>query len=329
MYAPVVIFVYNRPIHTKKMLESLNENYLSNETDVFIFADGPKIGTMMSDEIVETRKIINSLLSNNKFKSLSITESVSNKGLANSVIGGISQLFEKYETVIVLEDDLMLSRDFLKYMNEALSYYQENAKVWSVSGNTPTLRINNGNNVFFAPRINSWGWGTWRDRWNKVDWNCSEYNMFSFMQRKRFNKGGKDLSMMMDHQILKLIDSWAIRWSFNSFINDAYTVYPIISKVKNIGMDESGSHNLIKVNEYKKIYLQGQIKEKCIEFIDFYIDKNMEDEFAKRYKPSIVMKICHYFLLILTYFFGVENIRKLNIRKFYISFKKIISRKFI
>src|SRR5690554_6366718 len=133
MLAPVVIFVYNRPEHTKKTIEALSKNFLAEETEVFIYCDAAK-NEKSKERVEQVRDYVDSLNKRSYFKSISIIKAQSNKGLAKSVISGVNEIIMKYGKVIVVEDDLISSKDFLQYMNDALNYYESNSKIWSISG---------------------------------------------------------------------------------------------------------------------------------------------------------------------------------------------------
>lgn len=245
-YVPIVIFVYARPEHTKKMFESLIKNYHIKESDVYIFSDYQK-NEKSKEKVNQVRDYINNKLDKNNFKKLTIYESNKNNGLANSVISGVTEIINKYGKVIVLEDDLILSKNFIDYMNDALNYYEEQKKIWSISGyNLPIVFPNDyQKDIYFSYRGCSWGWATWKDRWEKVDWKVDDYNQFknNILKRKKFNRGGFDLSQMLDAQMNKRCDSWAIRWCYQQSKENSYTVYPVKSLVKNIGLDGSGTHS--------------------------------------------------------------------------------------
>ncbi len=240
--APVLLFVYNRPEHTKKTIEALEKNKYAINSDLYIFADGPK-NTDDIENINKVRAIINDIQG---FKNVNISILSSNRGLATSVISGVTSIINKYGKVIVLEDDLITSEYFLEYMNESLKLYQNNQQVWSISGYVPELlsSITEENNVFLAPRGCSWGWATWKDRWTTVDWDVRDYQTFKqdHKRKKEFNKGGNDLSFMLADQMHGRIDSWAIRWVYSQYKDSSYTVYPLKSLVRNCGLDFSGTH---------------------------------------------------------------------------------------
>src|SRR5699024_3800852 len=204
-------------------------------TDVFIFSDAYKTEKDY-ENVIKTRNYISKVKNLDYFNKVEVYEAKENKGLANSIINGVSKLIDKYGKVIVLEDDLVTSIDFLDYMNEALSFYEDNAKIWSISGYNLPISIPRyySEDIYLSYRASSWGWGTWRDRWILTDWEVKDYEDFKyhFQMRNSFNRGGRDLSSMLDDQINENIDSWAIRWCFSQWKNDMLTVYPVITKVK-------------------------------------------------------------------------------------------------
>lgn len=138
MLAPVLIFVYARPEHTRRTIESLAYNYQADDTDVFIFSDAPKNEKAIKN-VTLVRDYIDTLPDKKLFKSVKIIKSEFNKGLANSIISGVNEIIELTQQVIVLEDDLITSPDFLSYMNDALKFYENDKKIWSVSGYTFNL----------------------------------------------------------------------------------------------------------------------------------------------------------------------------------------------
>lgn len=240
--APVVLFVYNRVEHTSKTIEYLKKNRLAKYTDLFIYSDAAK-----SIEQEKNVKKVRELISNiDGFKSITIVEAEKNKGLANSIIDGVSELIEIYGKVIVLEDDIITSNQFLEFMNDSLNFYENIEAVWSISGYNFPIYIPDDykSSVYFAYRSSSWGWATWKNRWKTIDWKISDFNSYRLNPIKiyKFCKGGNDLDKMLRYQMKGKIDSWAIRWCYNQFIQNKYTVYPTTSFATNIGTDGSGTH---------------------------------------------------------------------------------------
>jgi len=240
--APIILLAYNRLAHLQQTVISLQTNDLSKESDLFIYSDGPK----NSEDSIKVKSVHDYLKTISGFKTIQIIEKEYNNGLANSVIAGVSEVLQKYPKVIVVEDDLQLSVDFLSFMNAALDFYSQNPEIFSISGyNFPIdIPTDYHHDVYLSYRASSWGWATWRDRWNKADWEVRDYQEFKKDKndQRLFNRGGEDLTPMLHKQIKGLIDSWAIRWAYSHFKNDAYCVYPKKSFVINIGMDNSGRH---------------------------------------------------------------------------------------
>lgn len=246
MLAPVILFVYNRPEHTIQTIEALSKNELAKESNVFIFSDAAKNENSL-EKVRAVRNYIDTIKDKEYFKSLTIRNAKINKGLAKSVIDGVTEIINEYGKVIVLEDDLITTPDFLAYMNNALNYYNELDKVWSISGyNIPiAFPEDYKSDVYYSYRGCSWGWATWKKKWEQVDWNVKDYTQFKSNRhlRNQFNRGGRDMANMLDAQMEGTIDSWAIRWCYTQFKKDMLTVYPVKSRIRNIGLDGSGTHS--------------------------------------------------------------------------------------
>jgi len=301
--APVAFFVYNRPWHTKQTSDSLSRNKLASETQLFIFSDGPRD----SNAVNEVRTVREQIKNISGFKDIKIIERKENLGLANSIISGVTDVINKYGRIIVIEDDMVFKTDFLRFMNEALEFYESEKKVFSVTGyNYPEELMNipesYNHDIYFYPRCSSWGWGTWKDRWAKADWEFRDADKFlkNKKLRKRYAKTGEDKADMMLAHIEGKIDSWATRWEYTHFVNDAYSVYPVKSFLNNIGFDGTG----INCGYDKKYHYQDGLKESeyNIRFLSkVELDKNIAREFSKIFKKDrfvvikmIIKKIIFY-----------------------------------
>lgn len=290
--APVILFVYNRTTCTKQTLEALEENELAEESELYIFSDGPKYQEDVP-KVAEVRDYIEEYRGQSVFKKVTVVKAGKNKGLAASVIGGVTEVIGKHGRVIVLEDDCITTKDFLRYMNGALAFYEENSQIWSVSGysfSLPSLQ-DYTKDIYLLYRGSSWGWGTWKDRWETVDWDVSDYRSFRFSirKRKKFARGGNDLSSMLKAQMHGKIDSWAIRWCYAQSMQDKLTVYPVVSHLCNIGFDETGVHCL---SEQKSKY-QTPLSEgnHAYQFEDAAIDKTLMKEANAIWRLSLYSRI--------------------------------------
>lgn len=290
MLAPIVLFVYNRLEHTQGVIETLLKNTLAKESEFYIFSDAAKTENGV-EKVNEVRKFIRDDSWHTGFKKVSIIEAEKNKGLAKSIIGGVSEIIQKYGKVIVLEDDLKLSPYFLEYMNDALEYYREDEKIWSISGYSFPMKSlkKYSHDIFYSYRGCSWGWATWSDRWETVDWQVKEYEQFINDSKwiEHFNRGGVDLTNMLKMQMDGKIDSWAIRWCFSQSNQDMYTVYPRISYLENAGCDGSGIHSSVYDEYYTDM---SQCVPKC-KFETLKIEKKIAKEFQMKYKDTIRKKI--------------------------------------
>lgn len=245
--APLVIFTYNRPIHTAGMLKAVSGNMLAEDTEVFIFSDGPK-SEGAAKGVQEVRQLLKKFKDDSPFKEVTIIESECNKGLANSIISGVTDVIQKYGKVIVLEDDLITSPVFLKFMNDCLNFYKENQRIWSIGGTVYFNKAleNYDKDVWAHYRGESCGWATWCDRWEKVDWSMSNYEaLMKDSKRKKLyqQRAGEDIIVSLKKQKYGLTDSWAVRWVFQQLQENMLTICPKKSLVDNIGYDGSGTHS--------------------------------------------------------------------------------------
>jgi len=248
--SPIALFVYNRPNLTRHVLLALRKNKLFRSSKLFIFSDGPK-----DDDSEKSVKKVRNVLSNyNNLKNIYISLNKDNKGLSTSIITGVSNILSDFKSVIVLEDDLITSTYFLKYMNTGLSLYENETDVASIhSYFYPVNSLNQLPNYFFLKGADCWGWATWRDRWDLFENNPNELlnkinsmnlsNEFSLEKRAGFYNMLKDTSKGK-------IDSWAIRWHASMYLQNKLTLYPKVSFIHNIGNDGSGTHKA-KTDSFK------------------------------------------------------------------------------
>lgn len=288
--SPIIIFVYRRPWHAQQTLEALRNNRLSGKSDLFIYSDYPK-NEKAKEEVGAVRDYIKSI---NGFKKISIIERKRHLGLANSIISGVTEVIKKYGRVIVLEDDLVSVPNFLEYMNKALDFYRYDKRIFSVAGYTYPIKIPESykEQVYLFYRCCSWGWGSWEDRWKKADWQVKDYYQLKKNQkaREKFNRGGDDLSTLLDFQMRGKIDSWAIRWCYTLFKNNTYCLYPVVSKIRNIGQDGSGTHFSLRIAK--------TLLDSGIDRINFkkniQIDQQIEKSVTDYFKYDFQRKIFHY-----------------------------------
>jgi len=241
--APIILFAYNRPSHTLRTLEALALNELAKESVLYIFADGIKENADSNtiQKINETRDIIKS---KQWCKEVIIIERKQNFGLAKSVIEGVTEIINKYQKAIVLEDDLITSPYFLKFMNETLHKYEKEEAVACISAYI--YPINDLPELFFIKGADCWGWATWKRAWDLFEPDGSK--LLNIIESKKLitefdlNKS-YPYTKMLREQISGLNHSWAIRWYASAFIKNKLCLYPGKSLVNNIGTDGSGTHD--------------------------------------------------------------------------------------
>ena len=228
MMTPVVLIAYNRPDALKKALEALAANELAARTDLYVRIDGPK-GEKDAEKVEAVRAVAREAQG---FRSVEVFCAPENRGLAASVIAGVERVLEVSETVIVVEDDLVVSRGFLAYMNQALERYASEPMVFSVCGYSNRISVPEGYgyDAYFAPRSSSWGWGTWKDRWESVDWNPTPASLQK--NARSFNRwGGSDCAKMLRDWMERRNQSWAIRFCYSQFLQGKVALFPIRSLV--------------------------------------------------------------------------------------------------
>lgn len=242
--APIVLFVYKRPQHTEKTLEFLSRCEGADDSELFIFCDGPK-WPEDKKAVAEVRQVVRCRRWCGK---VNIVERDKNMGLANSIMGGVTELCSSFGRVIVLEDDLLTSRYFLEYMNKALELYEKNERVMQVSGHMFPVKIKPETNAFFLPFTTSWGWATWQRAWSHFDPAMTSYVRLKKdkVLRYRFDLDrAYPYYNMLSKQRTGKVDSWAIRWYLSVFMCDGLTLYPSQTLIQNIGFDGSGTHSYI------------------------------------------------------------------------------------
>lgn len=288
--APIILFCYNRPWHVEQTLEALSRNELADQSILYIYCDGPKDGASdeMHQKIVDVREVARK---RQWCKEVHIVEAEKNKGLANSIIGGVTDVINKHGKVFVLEDDLVSSPHMLKFVNRALDFYEDYAGVFSISVNRPPLSKmeipeDYPYDVFVCLRSYSTGWGTWKDRWEKVDWSMDEFDRCKqnpAMLRALFRLGD-DFPPMMQMQEDGKIDSWAVRFGFAHFMHHAVAILPCRSYVTNIGFDGTGTHSGTVANVYENDLTQSVANPRMLDMV--YEDDRIINAFYSSYYPK-------------------------------------------
>lgn len=239
-YAPILLFVYNRPEHVRRNIQALLKNELAAESELFIYSDAAKDETSQA-AVKEVRAFIRSIQG---FKKITITERTENWGLARSIIDGVTTLINRYGRVIVLEDDLVVAPHFLQFMNDALETYRDEERVGHIQAcdftHDPSLP-----DTFLIKWTGSWGWGTWDRAWKHF--NADGKALLTELESRKltytFDFNGKyGYTRMLRRQIEGKNNSWAIRWNASLFLKDILSLNVGKSLVQNEGFDGSGTN---------------------------------------------------------------------------------------
>ena len=276
-------------------VKALQKNYLASDSEFYVFSDGPK-NESVKDKVNAVREFLKTV---NGFKSITVFESKFNKGLANSIIDGVTKIINEFGKVIILEDDLVTTPNFLDFMNQALDFYSEDDSVFSISGYTMDLNSLKKQNkdFYFGHRASSWGWATWQKNWQSVDWEVKTFKDLNDSKKMQnaFNQGGSDMTSMLKAQMKGKIDSWAIRFCFQQFLNKQACVFPKKSKVQSIGFSKEATHT---VGARKFITVLDNTEQRDFtfkKFIDY--ETKLVDEFKRKF--SIQQRIIDKLLKII------------------------------
>ena len=263
--APIVLFTYNRLWHTQKTIQALKNNELASKSELIIYSDGAK-NKSAYESVSQVRDYVETI---DGFKKVTIISREKNWGLANSIIDGVTQAIKKHGKVIVLEDDLITSPFFLRYMNDALEFYKDENEVMHISGYIYPIDNKNLNDTFFIKPDTCWGWATWDRAWKYFKKDTNYYlNIFSKEMIRDFNLNGNyDHFKQIKANKNGRIDTWAIYWYASTYLQNGLSLHPSQSFVSNIGHDGKGVH-CVKTSIYDvdlatnySIAFSNQIKE--------------------------------------------------------------------
>lgn len=290
--APILLFVYNRPRHLKKVVDALKINRLAEESDLFIFSDFAK-NNESTENVHNVRKYIRTI---SGFKSVNIIEREQNFGLAKSIITGVTEMLKQFNQVIILEDDLLTSEHFLMYMNQALELYEHDDNVISIHGYIYPLEQKLPE-TFFLRGADCWGWATWKRGWDLFEPDAekllNELYEKKLDQEFDFNGAARNIKMLKQ-QIKGDIDSWAIRWHASAFLKNKLTLYPGRSLVQNIGMGQQSTHTK-KTNAYDVELSSSPIRVEKIEVKENEFVKKELEKYFRKVNRNIIQKLADTF----------------------------------
>jgi hypothetical protein len=295
MPAPIALFVYNRPDHTQMTIDALKVNLLANESDLVIFSDGAR---RAKDEVL-VNKVRKYLPTIEGFKSVKVIESSSNNGLSRAIIKGVNEVLTQYDSIIVLEDDLVTSPYFLSYMNQALDLYRDEENVVCVNAYFYPVGVNIPES-FFLRGADCQGWATWKRGWSIF--NPDGKQLLKELKERKLIKdfnynNSYSFARMLAHQSRGLVESWAIRWYASAFLENKLTLYPGKSLIKNIGFDNTG----VNSSEWDKKRYDSPVNLEAIKLQKLEAKENrmvrdiLGDYFRRTQKP-LYLKVKHKLL---------------------------------
>lgn len=271
-----------------RCIESLCQNQLAGQSDLYIFSDGPRT----ADDIEKVESVRANFPKIMGFKSVTVIQQDKNLGLSNSIISGVTAILQEHERVIVIEDDLILSPYFLKYINDGLEMYSENEAVASIQGYFFPIQQTLPE-TFFLKGTDCLGWGTWRRAWQGFDPDGQKLLNALIKQNECFAfdlDGTVKNTQMLENQIKGKNNSWAIRWHASAFLNNQFSLFPKRSLVDNIGFDNTGTH--CEANDHFRVNVyRHAIKVEPIPIVECYGAREAIKSFYRSITPTIAQRI--------------------------------------
>ncbi len=294
--APIALFAYRRSAHLRRAVEALLLNPLARESDLHVFCDAPR---KPEDEcgVACVKQYVKTITG---FKSVKIIYRENNLGLFKSVLNGVTSICNAEGKVIVLEDDLLVAPDFLRFMNDALSIYENEKSVYQISGYKFPVPSGPDDMALFLPIISCWGWATWKRAWDHFDASLEGLERIRAVSelRKRFNINETyDYFRMATDQRDGRIDSWGICWYLSVFVRDGLVLYPARSLVQNIGTDDSGTHGAghAELQESLELAIYDSTKQRFPDQIN-YTSSNFRavEDILRRVRPSFIRRLIYW-----------------------------------
>lgn len=291
-FAPIVMFVYNRPNHFRESVKALAKCPEAKSSVLYLFSDGPK-NDAAEDGVKKVRELAHEVEAGNDFQKVVLTECNINKGLAQSVISGVSHVIEKHGRVIVLEDDCVVSPFFLNFMNRCLDFYEIDPKIGSITGFAPPFGFSekDQNDIFLAYRSCSLGWATWKRNWDGVDWDLENIKQFYHQPKliKKMNANGNDRFLRLYRQTKGDGTSWSVRFGLHLVVNDWLTVYPRYSYIQNIGCDDSGVHAKSEDADAMSVDLSKAIENPNLKAVS--LNRQIQRRMKRHYSGGLISDI--------------------------------------
>jgi len=262
MHAPVVVFAYKRIDTLKRTIQALVDNELSSETDLIVFSDAPRWGSD-AEAVGIVRAYLPTIVG---FKTIRIIEREQNFGLATNTVRGVTSVLEEYESVIVLEDDIVVARHFLNFMNDALRLYAGDEKVCQVAGYSYLEKFHKRFDLpetYFFKGGDCLAWGTWRQSWSAYCDDARELanRIQAAGLMRQFNRNNSyNFFKMLRNSTTGRAVSWAVKWHAANFLADRYILHPLKSLALHIGTEGATNYDYVgSVDPYHVPLYQSRI----------------------------------------------------------------------
>lgn len=291
-YAPIVMFVYNRADHFTQTYEALAKCPEAKNSILYIFSDGAK-NDNAKPQVEQVRQTAKAFAEKKDFIQVVLTESPENKGLAKSIIEGVTKILNEHGKAIIIEDDNLASPYLLTFLNKALDYFADDKTIGALSGYTPQLYFPDSYqyDIFSSYRSCSCCWATWKDRWQNIDWDLKHFSDFISDKEavKRLSLTGNDRLIRLYRQTKGNGSSWSVRFGAHLVANEMLTIYPRYSYIQNIGCDETGTHSQSRDAASMNVDLSKAIPNPKIENVPFDID--IQKSLKKHYSGGRISDI--------------------------------------
>ncbi len=294
IYFPIIIFGYNRPNHLKNLIKSIKKYKNLKNHKIYYFNDGPRT----TEDALKINKI-KKILTKSKIKFKKKIFRSKNIGLSESIINGVNQILKKNLAAIIIEDDLILSKNAIIFINHYLNIFKNSNQIGSISAYSYIDHIPNVNvkNNYFTKRHSSWCWGTWSKVWSQINWNKIKYkNLYNSKKfEEKLNDSGYDLKYFLWANDKKIINSWAVKFNAYCVLKNLTSIQPSKSLIINKGFDGSGSHTFMP--NLRKLFYENSSKLENFKLNNFDIILNnsiINLKIKNHHKPSYRLKFLYY-----------------------------------
>jgi hypothetical protein len=287
-WAPIALFIFRRPEHTRRTILSLQDCEGFADSQVYVFADGPRqpgdVAAVHAARF-EARRLLG--------EKAVFVERAENLGVDESIIAGATQLCDQYGKVVVIEDDLVFSPNFLKFLNLGLHRYEHEPRVMQVCGYMFDVpQFQQRNEAIFLPMTSSLGWATWKRAWDHFDPEATGWRarLDNVAEAKRFDLDGQfRYARMLSHHMRSTTPAWDIRWYYTVFSRDGLAMFPPRTLVLHTGFDGTGTHDRFAMPVHQAqldmratFELPDQVAEEP--------DKGLVFEAVANFRPSSILR---------------------------------------